>query len=90
LNGELVLSSQSSHHLEAPGIRRHTINTLEGSSHLKHVITECIIEKRIKMKEIINLRKRSMDDAFLLLGSPYDQCPIPLIRSFTCIIPSLK
>jgi len=41
-NGELVLSSQSSHHLEAPGIRRHAINKQEGGRHIKHVITECI------------------------------------------------
>lgn len=53
LNGELVLSSQSSHHLEAPEIGRHTItiNTLEDTNHIKHVITECIdIEKKLKMR----------------------------------------
>jgi hypothetical protein len=37
-----------------------------------------------------NLRKRSMNYAFLLLGSSYDQCPISLIGSLTCIIPSLN
>jgi hypothetical protein len=46
--------------------------------------------ERERERNSTNLRKRSMNYAFLLLGSSYDQCPISLICSFTCIIPSLK
>ena len=37
-----------------------------------------------------NLGKRSTNYTFLFLGRAYDQCPVLLIRCFTCIVPSLR